>query len=113
MDTRHTAIPWVWNAHDQLVSSVARDDNDEPSLIIETDGGFYPPNSDDREFIACACNAHDGLVAALERLRAGRITTAISDRLSDTEMARIADEALKATGLGGVISPAAKQIIAL
>lgn len=113
MNTGHTATPWIWNGMDQLVSSVAKDHNDEPSLIIETDSGFYPPNNDDREFIACACNAHDGLVAALERIRAGRIATNMSDRLSDTEMARIADEALKAAGLGGVISPAAKQVIAL
>ncbi len=96
----HTATPWVWNNRDQLVSAVATDDDGtgdcEPSLIIETDSGYYPPNNDDRKFIAFSCSAIKGLIAALEQIRDSSITANMSDHLSDTEMARIAGEALKA-----------------
>lgn len=51
------------------------------------------------------------LVAALEHIRHGRVSQAAGDRLSDTEMARIADQALTEVGLGAPISPLAREIL--
>lgn len=46
------------------------------------------------------------LLAALETIRAGRIADALHHRLTDTDMARIAHEALTAAGVGAKLSPA-------
>jgi hypothetical protein len=51
------------------------------------------------------------LIAALERIRAGRVAPNMTDRLSDTEMARIAHEALTAAGVGAKITPEALMIL--
>lgn len=51
------------------------------------------------------------LETALIRIRSGRVSKAVSDRLSDTDMARIADEALIATELGGATSPFVQQVL--
>jgi len=74
-------------------------------------GGSRLDDEDRAAFIIQAANAHDGLVAALERIRGGRFAHGMAERLSDTEMARIANDALNEAGLGGIISPFAAQVL--
>lgn len=52
------------------------------------------------------------VTAALTRIRAGRVSTELSNRLSDTEMASIANEALVAAKLDTSMSVVSKQILA-
>jgi hypothetical protein len=47
-------------------------DGPEPleNVIVETDGGYYPPRKSDAEFIAAARSLVPALLAEVERLRA-------------------------------------------
>lgn len=52
------------------------------------------------------------LVAALDVIRRGRTANATAYRLSDTEMAKIANNALTSLGLGAKLSPQAESTLA-
>lgn len=74
--SKHTAGPWEWNHVDQLVAvnvmTPSFDDLDtdederKPVVIIETDGGFYPPRGPDRLLLAAAPD----LLVALQKVMA-------------------------------------------
>lgn len=76
--SKHTAGPWEWNHDDQLVAvnvmtpSFEDLDTDEderkPVVIIETDGGHYPPRGYDRLLLAAAPDLLAALQAATEVL---------------------------------------------
>lgn len=53
---KHTAGPWVWNARGQLTAGTQLDSlgDEEDIVIVETDGGFYPPRGADRALLAAA-----------------------------------------------------------
>lgn len=58
--SKHTYGPWVWNDKGRLVSATEFYEPEydgaepEPVLLIETDGGYYPPYKYDRLLIAAA-----------------------------------------------------------
>jgi hypothetical protein len=97
----HTKLPWRWNEQDQLVSTHGAPDYDGDiiyPLIIEMDSGFYPPRAPDRAFIVLACNAHNPLIDALQRLLADHRT--MDPHHQDVcELCLDADEALRMAGV--------------
>lgn len=52
------------------------------------------------------------LVSALDAIRRGRTANSMQDRLSDTQMAKIANNALKAVGVTAKLSPLAESTLA-
>lgn len=71
--SKHTEGPWEWNGKDQLVATTVMtqpyfdDEKTEPVVIIETDGGYYPPRGYDRLLLAAAPD----LLTALNDLLVG------------------------------------------
>lgn len=58
----HNKGPWFWTTEDRLVSNEKTDlfnpaffcDTEGRRIIVETDGGFYPPSEKDRPLLAAA-----------------------------------------------------------
>lgn len=87
---QHTPGPWAWNEKSQLVAVNVMDEcewSDDPSpvVIVETDGGFYPPKGADRSLIAAAPELLEALESAL-RQYAGVLILAETGRGATDEM---------------------------
>lgn len=114
MDTNYLKLPWVLRTEDESIGALGDAQGDIVVQVQQRSDDFKTRNAvrrDTTEFVLAACNAHHALVKALERIRVGRTNDALALHLTDTEMARIADEALTAAGLGGPISPWSKQVL--
>ncbi len=72
-----TPGPWSWSDANRMEAPVRLDDfgaglEEVRDTIIETDGGYYPPNAHDRSFIAASRTAVPDLLDEIERLEKER-----------------------------------------
>jgi hypothetical protein len=114
LDTNYLQLPWALRTEDESIGSLNDARGDIVVQVQQRSDDFKTRNAvrrDTTDFVLVACNSHHALVEALARIRAGRTDNDLAQRLTDTEMARIADEALTAAGLQGAISPLAKQVL--
>lgn len=104
--SKFTPGPWAWNSEQQLVASEVLDmsigeEFAQPTVIIETDSGFYPPRGADRDLLASAPDllaalheAHDALKSCYDVNDYPASGRSQQDKAIETAAAAIA----KATG---------------